>query len=94
MNFDVDDTQTRSAKKLTIAQKVEFWRCGNPINFKRKFECKHFIFSLSYRSKENLWGRFGGGWNWKLGFQAGGSTVIISLLVCEIRICIKKDGDK
>lgn len=33
-----------------------------------------------------FWGRFGGGWNWKLGFQAGGSTLIISLLVGDLRI--------
>lgn len=38
------------------------------------------------RSKDNMWGRFGGGWNWKVGFQAGGSTVIIDLLVASIRI--------
>lgn len=25
-------------------------------------------------------GRFGGGWNWKLGLQAGGRTLIIYLL--------------
>lgn len=33
-----------------------------------------------------LFGRFGGGWNWKLGFQAGGKTLIISLLVFSIRV--------
>lgn len=25
--------------------------------------------TLSWRSKRNLWGRFGGGWNWALGVQ-------------------------
>lgn len=31
-------------------------------------------------------GRFGGGWNWKVGFQIGGRTLIISLLIGSIRI--------
>lgn len=42
--------------------------------------------NFTIRSKSNSWGRFGGGWNWKLGFQAGGSTIIISLLIAELRI--------
>lgn len=41
------------------------------------------------KSKNSLWGRFGGGWNWKLGFQAGGNTLIISLLVIDVRFCLK-----
>lgn len=40
----------------------------------------------SHRSKNNFWGRFGGGWNWKLGIQIGGSTIIMSLLIAEITI--------
>ena len=39
-----------------------------------------------WRSKNCLWGRFGGGWNWELGVQVGGHTAIINLLVCSIRI--------
>lgn len=34
-------------------------------------------------------GRFGGGWNWKLGIQWGGSSVIIDVLVGSIRITRK-----
>ena len=29
-------------------------------------------------------GRFGGGWNWKIGIQGGGKTVILSLLVFSL----------
>lgn len=36
------------------------------------------------------WGRFGGGWQWELGFQIGGSTIIINLLFCSLRIDKKK----
>jgi hypothetical protein len=40
---------------------------------------------IEWRSKKNLWGRFGGGWNWKLGLQAGGSTIILDCLVFTLR---------
>lgn len=39
----------------------------------------------NWRSKKNLWGRFGGGWNWNLGFQASSRTVIVNLLVASLR---------
>jgi hypothetical protein len=48
-----------------------------PFKFQAKFEQK---------SKGQMWGRFGGGWNFKLGIQIGGSTVIISLWTVTIRI--------
>lgn len=48
---------------------------------------------FSWRSRKNLWGRFGGGWNWKLGFQMGDTTLIISLLIFSISIAIVKKAD-
>ena len=36
--------------------------------------------------KHNPWGRFGGGWNWELGFQASSRTVIINWLIGSTRI--------
>ena len=44
--------------------------------------------SYSRKSKNEFWGRFGGGWQWKLGFQLGGNTLIINLLICDIRFDI------
>lgn len=41
---------------------------------------------FSWRSRKNLGGRFGGGWNWKLGLTAGGRTVAIHLLVAEVSV--------
>ena len=48
-----------------------------------------------WRSKKNLWGRFGGGWNWKLGFQAGGKTLIVSFLIADVMLTLKskKEAD-
>lgn len=38
-----------------------------------------------WRSKRNLWGRFGGGWNWIVGVEIGRTTVICNLLVFSLR---------
>ncbi len=39
------------------------------------------------QNKRSLFmGRFGGGWNWNLGFQAGGRTIILNLLWGSVRI--------
>ena len=43
---------------------------------------------FSWKSSDSIFGRFGGGWNWKLGFQAGGGTVIISLLIFSLSLRI------
>lgn len=44
----------------------------------------------SRRSANELFGRFGGGWNWKIGVQWGKNTVLFSLLVSELRIDRKR----
>ena len=41
---------------------------------------------LDFVSKDCFMGRFGGGWNWKLGFQVGGRTIIFNLLIFSLRI--------
>lgn len=51
---------------------------------------KWFLLGLTikfrWRSKNNLWGRFGGGWNWAFGFQASGKTIHLMLLICTLTI--------
>lgn len=42
--------------------------------------------TYEHRRKENAWGRFGGGWNWIVGAEIGGSTIIFNLLVASLRI--------
>lgn len=59
----------KSTKEIAIRKKITFWRLE--IRF-------------VWKSKKNLHGRFGGGWNWKLGFQSAGKTIIFSLLICAI----------
>lgn len=38
------------------------------------------------RRGRGVGGRFGGGWNWSVGVQAGGRTLILNLLVVSVRI--------
>lgn len=52
------------------------------------------VFRFTLRRADGYMGRFGGGWNWKLGIQASSLTkdswtMIISLLVAELRIQVK-----
>ena len=37
-------------------------------------------------------GRFGGGWNWALGFEASSSTIILNLLFGTVRISWYKEA--
>lgn len=49
---------------------------------------------ISFKNKikaENEWGRWGGGWDWKLGICIGKSEMIIELLVFMVRIYWGKD---
>jgi len=56
------------------------------IEWKRELRIGRFRCVVSWRSSRNLWGRFGGGWDWKFGFCAGGRTLIIDLLVFSVRL--------
>lgn len=39
-----------------------------------------------HRGPDCMRGRFGGGWNWELGFQYSSGTLIINLLTFSIQI--------
>ena len=45
---------------------------------------------FNWRSRHNLWGRFGGGWQWVVGIEVGSTTVILNLLICSLRFSVKK----
>lgn len=60
----------------------------------RRFDFLFWSVKFSFRSSKNLWGRFGGGWNWKVGIQAGGTTIVFSLLICEVVINKRQRGLK
>lgn len=49
--------------------------------------------TFHWRSKSNLWGRFGGGWDWELGFQIGGRTIRVNCLVFSLGFYWRKKSD-
>jgi hypothetical protein len=54
--------------------------------YEKRFRIGRLDVRIDQRSRKSRMGRFGGGWNWKVGVMVGGRTVIISLLVLDVRI--------
>ena len=59
---------------------------------RREWNIGKLSIEFCWRSSKNLWGRFGGGWNWKLGFAASGSTILLHILIFTIMIWKRKDN--
>ncbi len=57
---------------------------------KKSWQIGRLAVAFRWGSRTNLMGRFGGGWNWELGFQLGGTTIIFNLLVCSVRVSLTK----
>ena len=55
----------------------------------RKFSIFNYAIQFRWRSPEGM-GRFGGGWNFKLGMISGSATTVIDLIFFSIRIEKKK----
>ena len=53
--------------------------------FKKSWQLGRGQIKIEWRKKANAMGRFGGGWNWKLGISWAPSTTIIDLFVLSIR---------
>lgn len=51
---------------------------------------KRFTITFEQRKKSSYMGRFGGGWNWELGFQICSDNLIINLLVMSIKVSWKE----
>jgi hypothetical protein len=56
---------------------------------RREWRVGRFNIVYHWRHPASLWGRFGGGWQWEIGVQAGGSTLIVSLLVASVTFTLK-----
>lgn len=76
-----------------LALVPKFWACEqeNKGTIRKEIVIGKLYMQFLWRSKKHFWGRFGGGWNWKLGFQIGGSTVIVNLLTFSLRFWWKKN---
>lgn len=53
----------------------------------------HLKISFLWQSSKCLWGRFGGGWQWKVGFQASRTCIIFNLLICSVRVSWYKEKE-
>lgn len=69
-----------------ILRMCKYNREHPPIEISKRIEVAGVRIAFNWRSSKNLWGRFGGGWNWKFGIMASKSTVIFDILVFSIRI--------
>lgn len=62
---------------------------------KRAITIGRLTIDYERRRKTEFWGRFGGGWNWNLGFQASGRTIIFNLLISSVRFHLaEKEKEK
>lgn len=61
-----------------------------PKEIEKKYQLGPLTITWNWRSRHNLWGRFGGGWQWEFGFVAGGNTLILNLLTSSLRFVWKK----
>ena len=76
-----------------VSDREAFWlwvmrrNAKTPVmEIKKTLQVGRITIKFSWRSKKNNWGRFGGGWNWKAGFSAGGSTVYFHLLIADLMV--------
>jgi hypothetical protein len=83
----------RAPVHAVVSDREAFWlwvmrrNASEPLlKFERSFKIGKLTVRFSWRSKKNSWGRFGGGWNWKAGFSAGGSTVYFHLLIADLMV--------
>ena len=54
------------------------------VNKSYKLPCR-FNLSIKWKKGNQFMGRFGGGWNYNIGVQIGGSTIILNLIVMSVR---------
>ena len=79
-----------SEEEKGIVAIVRFNAAEKKTEIKKEWHIGRLRIVYHWRSSKNLWGRFGGGWNWKLGIQAGARTVIVEMLVFSLRFEWKK----
>ncbi|GAG70054.1 unnamed protein product [marine sediment metagenome] len=84
----MNDTEISSEEKGVIST-MRLNKISKKIEIRKKFTVGRLEIEFRWRSKKNLMGRFGGGWNWALGFKGLGRTTIIFLLICSIRFHLK-----
>jgi len=85
---------------MKLTSKEKFWTGiiryneAKGIDYVYRFGFRLLLWKIEVeqRRKNNLWGRFGGGWNWEFGILVG-SDIIINYLVGSVRISRRKKNE-
>jgi len=90
MNEVVEKSKEGQATKVTNGEKgliaiMRFNRVYPRIEVIKSLRIGRFEVRYNWRSKKNLWGRFGGGWNWQLGIQIARTCIILNCLIFMLR---------
>ena len=78
-----------------IARTGNVW--GHDFEYDYRFRIKlPFKYYASFEQKKSgqFMGRFGGGWNYVLGIQISGNTIIINLFIMSIRIGRERENQR
>ena len=85
-----DMSKKLSCKEEMIIGVVRMNKATPILEVKKTANIGRLRAQFHWRSKRNLSGRFGGGWNWKIGAQAGGGTLIVEVFVFSLRFDLSK----
>lgn len=85
------------SKKIAVSKSERAWLGIMRLNATEKkqeiiktLKIGRASFNFHWQSKNNLWGRFGGGWNWELGVQfSSWKHVILCLLIFRLTFRFK-----
>ncbi len=85
------------SEKVTLKESFWLWVMRtNQVNgikyiVRKRWEWGRLVVRFEWRSADNAMGRFGGGWDWELGFQVGKSlrSVIFNLLVAQLVVRLR-----
>lgn len=56
----------------------------------KKMSLGRLTLRLEWRRRKCFMGRFGGGWQWAVGFKSSGASIIVFLLVMSVSISWRK----
>lgn len=86
---EVAESAAEKTKILVFLRELSDMRT-KPWTINRKINLGRLEIAFEMRSSKNFMGRFGGGWNWKVGIEWSRSTVIIFMLVAMLKFYWKK----
>lgn len=86
----VDDVLPKEEQDGVLALAALNRMSGIKYVYKFEFFFWRWKIRVEQRSKKNLWGRFGGGWNFELGIQVSRRSFILNYGVGSIRISLRE----